>query len=97
MIDIVQNGELKKGKTRAFLEIAGKESVIALNYKDNESVKWIITAYKKMDSLGLAYSHQNLACDPKLQLDSLGVESTNADFTKIPHASQTKPKARKMR
>ena len=75
LIDIIQNGELRKGKTRAFLEIAGNEGVIALNYKDNESVKWVITAYKKMDSLGLAYSHQNLACDPKLQLDSLGVES----------------------
>lgn len=92
LVNIIQNGELKKGKTRAFLEIAGNEGVIALNYKDNESVKWVITAYKKMDSLGLAYSHQNLACDPKLQLDSLGVESISLDSPNL--ADLHKGKAR---
>lgn len=50
----------------------------------------------EQDSLGLAYSHQNLACDPKLQLDSLGVES-NTDSTTQLAQSQTKPKLRRMR
>lgn len=109
LVNIMQNGKLRQGKTRAFLEVMSKDEkevgVIALNHKDNENTKWIITAYMQIDSLGSAYSHQNPAYDPRLQRDSSRVESninpttntTKSQATPQSELAESKPKIRRQR
>lgn len=54
---MIENGQLRKEQTRAFIELDDDLSVIALNYKGEPS-NWILTAYKKDDALNPAYLHQ---------------------------------------
>ncbi|WP_233704105.1 putative barnase/colicin E5 family endoribonuclease [Helicobacter mesocricetorum] len=43
---LIQQGNLRKEQTRAFIELGDHLSVIALNYK-GEANNWVLTAYKK--------------------------------------------------
>lgn len=58
--EIIENGKIRKEKTRAFIEFNDKQSVIALDYKGDDSRKWLLTAYKNYDDApSPAYSHQD--------------------------------------
>lgn len=42
--EIVENGKIRKEKTRAFIEFNDKQSVIALDYKGDDSRKWLFNS-----------------------------------------------------
>ncbi|EOX1265269.1 hypothetical protein ACPDI4_001834, partial [Campylobacter upsaliensis] len=55
---IIEQGEVKIGEKRAFLETGESKAVIALDFNEANK-KWILTAYnKEQNALNPAYSHQ---------------------------------------
>ena len=55
---IIEQGEVKIGEKRAFLETGESKAVIALDFNEANK-KWILTAYNKgQNALNPAYSHQ---------------------------------------
>lgn len=56
---IVENGEVTFGKNRAFIDFDNKRGLIALDYKGDDSRKWLITAYKEYDAPTPANPHQS--------------------------------------
>lgn len=81
--EIIENGKIRKEKTRAFIEFNDKQSVIALDYKGDDSRKWLLTAYKNYDDApSPAYSHQdrhniNTSSETRIDGDIKNNSSTN--------------------
>ena len=78
--EIIENGKIRKEKTRAFIELDDKQSVIALDYKGDDSRKWLLTAYKNYDDApSPAYSHQdrhNINTSSETRIDGDKTNST---------------------
>ena len=88
--EIIENGKIRKEKTRAFIEFNDKQSVIALDYKGDDSRKWLLTAYKNYDDApSPAYSHQdrhniNTSSETRIDGDIKDNSTTNLSKEQIP-------------
>ena len=82
--EIIENGKIRKEKTRAFIEFNDKQSVIALDYKGDDSRKWLLTAYKNDEvSTTSADPHQSGFADKDFSTSSKSETKENSTTTTL--------------
>ena len=88
--ELIEKGEVEKIDKRAFIHFDNKKGVIALDYKGDDSRKWLLTAYKNDEaSTTPANPHQSGFADKDFSTSSKS-EAKDNSTTNVASLSKTR-------